>query len=172
MPRRARFLVIGGGVAGLSTAYYLAEKKAGSVLVLEQEKKLGGHASGRNAGMIRQSVEDPVLAYLAVEGRKLLGRWPGIGFESPGSLLLAKRGKRPLLEKIWFNLNGTGTPARMLNPAQAVERVPLLKDADFDHALFCSSDALVDIQRLLKKFLVRLKEKNVRVLCGVRPTRI
>ena len=67
-------LIIGGGVAGLSTAYFLGQSGERSVLVLEQEKSLGGHASGRNAGMLRQALSDPVLAQLAVKSRRFFDR--------------------------------------------------------------------------------------------------
>ena len=63
-------LIIGGGVAGLSTAYFLGKSGQKKVIVLEQEKKLGGHASGRNAGMLRQALPDPILAAIARDSRR------------------------------------------------------------------------------------------------------
>ena len=88
-------LIVGGGLAGLSTAYHLAQGPGKlRIAVVEREKKLGGHSSGRNAGMIRQALSDPFLVRLAREGRESLdraaasGAWKGLGLRAAGSLLL------------------------------------------------------------------------------------
>jgi len=47
------FIVIGGGIAGLSCGYFLSRQ--GHVLVLEQEAQLGYHASGRSASVFSES---------------------------------------------------------------------------------------------------------------------
>ena len=47
------FLVIGGGIVGLSIARALKSRFAGSsVTILEKENALGLHASGRNSGVL------------------------------------------------------------------------------------------------------------------------
>ena len=71
-------LVIGGGVAGLSTAYHLSLNGKKNVVVVEQEKILGGHASGRNAGMIRQAGQGGGPEVLALDDVELDGE--GVGF--------------------------------------------------------------------------------------------
>ena len=45
----ADFLIIGGGIAGVSAAARLSE--LGSVIVLEAEEALAHHASGRSAAL-------------------------------------------------------------------------------------------------------------------------
>ena len=49
---RARVVVIGGGIMGLSTAYNLARRGVTDVLVVDQSYLCGG-ASGRNGGGVR-----------------------------------------------------------------------------------------------------------------------
>ncbi|MBZ0238624.1 MAG: FAD-dependent oxidoreductase, partial [Deltaproteobacteria bacterium] len=49
LPARAQVAIVGGGVAGLATAWALAEGGAADVVVLEREAALASHASGRNA---------------------------------------------------------------------------------------------------------------------------
>lgn len=46
------FLVIGGGIAGLSTAYWLEKKYPSSKITLVERHKMGSGASGRNAGFV------------------------------------------------------------------------------------------------------------------------
>ncbi len=65
----ADVVVIGGGVSGLSSAYFLA--KAGKNVVVVEKGTVGGEASGRSGGMISERVDDPPLIPLAVESLRL-----------------------------------------------------------------------------------------------------
>lgn len=171
-------IVIGAGFAGLSTAYHLARKNVKNILVIEQEKQLGGHASGRNAGMIRQAVADPVLVRLAKEGRDSLREaakkdWAGLDFKSNGSFLLAKEEKGLAELKDIKRATSRNRVKTFILPKESVERrVSILKGADFTRALFCPADAWVDIEALMKGFLKALRKYRVPVLCGHRIERI
>ena len=56
------FLVIGGGIAGLSAGARLS--RHGQVTVLEAEDALGYHASGRSAALFEQSYGPPSVVAL------------------------------------------------------------------------------------------------------------
>jgi glycine/D-amino acid oxidase-like deaminating enzyme len=164
-------LIIGGGFAGLSTAYHLAKGGQKGIVVIEAEKKLGGHSSGRNAGMIRQAVSDPVLLKLAREGCRALASaekrgFGRIGFRSNGSLLLAKGREAGELEKTRKALGKEGVSCGMISAREAAARVPLLDGGDFRRALYCPSDAFVDIEALLGGFLKALEKYRVPVRLG------
>ena len=66
---RADIVVIGGGVSGLSSAYFLA--KAGKDVAVVEKGMVGGEASGRNGGMISERTDEPALIPLAVESIRL-----------------------------------------------------------------------------------------------------
>ena len=66
---QAEIVVIGGGVSGLSSAYFLA--KAGKDVVVVEKGMVGGEASGRNGGMISERTDEPALIPLAVESVRL-----------------------------------------------------------------------------------------------------
>lgn len=88
-----RVVVVGGGLAGLASAWALAGRGL-SVTLVEREAGPGHHASGRNAGLVRRVVDDPVLAALGRRGAELLLRPPADLSERPlyeptGSTLLA-----------------------------------------------------------------------------------
>ena len=51
------FLIIGGGIAGISAAARLSE--LGSVTVLESESALAYHASGRSAALFERNYGKP-----------------------------------------------------------------------------------------------------------------
>ncbi len=65
----ADVVVIGGGVSGLSSAWFLA--RAGKDVVVVEKGTVGGEASGRNGGMISERVDEPPLIPLGVESVRL-----------------------------------------------------------------------------------------------------
>ena len=73
---RADVVVIGAGVSGLTSAYYLA--KAGKDVVVVEKGFVGGEASGRNGGMISERVDEPPMIPMAVESLKM---WPTLDDE-------------------------------------------------------------------------------------------
>ncbi|MBI3316104.1 MAG: FAD-binding oxidoreductase [Candidatus Omnitrophica bacterium] len=164
-------VVIGAGFAGLSTAVHLAQSGFKDILVLEEDTELGGHASGRNAGMIRQTVSDPFIARLAVEGRRALSRahtleWKTLKFLPTGSLLIAKGDATGELDKIQKVLAGEGVATRRFSKKQAGRMVSLIDGGDFEEALYCPSDALVDIGGLLQGFLGMMRRHRIRLFLG------
>ena len=68
---KADFQIIGGGLIGLSTAYALLERGAGSVRVLEARNGVALETSYANAGMVHASLAAPWNG--PGVGRQLLG---------------------------------------------------------------------------------------------------
>ena len=69
----ADVVVIGAGVSGLSSAWFLA--RAGRDVVVIDKGTVGGEASGRNGGMISERVDEPALIPMAVESLRI---WPAL----------------------------------------------------------------------------------------------
>ncbi len=65
----ADVVVIGGGVSGLASAWFLA--RAGKDVVVVEKGTVGGEASGRNGGMISERVDEPPMVPMAVESIEL-----------------------------------------------------------------------------------------------------
>ena len=72
-------LIIGGGVAGLATAYHLGRDGSRRVALLERESALATHSSAKNAAILRTHGPDPVLNRIARRGAAFL-RNPPDGF--------------------------------------------------------------------------------------------
>ena len=95
------FLVIGGGVVGLSVAIELKSiDPSFSVVLIEKESNLGMHASGRNSGVIHAGFyysPDSLKARFCVEGnielRKLIQDY-GLTILKPGKLFLLEMIKK------------------------------------------------------------------------------
>jgi (S)-2-hydroxyglutarate dehydrogenase len=74
------FLVVGGGIVGLTTALELRRRGLGSVALLEKESELGRHASGRNSGVVHAGIyyaADSLKARLCTEGARRLRDYAG-----------------------------------------------------------------------------------------------
>jgi L-2-hydroxyglutarate oxidase len=91
-----RYIVIGGGIVGLATAWRLTERFPGSrVTVLEKEAKVGRHQTGHNSGVLHSGLyykPGSVKARLAVAGiRQMVAfcQQNGISHEICGKLVVA-----------------------------------------------------------------------------------
>ena len=122
-------VIIGGGVHGLSTAYYLGKLGVTDVAVLDRGY-LGGGASARTTAIIRAN-------YLTVEGipffRESLGLYEGLARELGFNLLFSQMGRLDLghTDSAVFGLRQRaefnrmlGVDSRMVGPAEVKELVP------------------------------------------------
>src|SRR5260370_2384225 len=86
------FLILGGGMAGASAGFFLADR--GSVTLLEKEDALGYHSTGRSAALFTENYGSPPIRALSVGTRPFLEA-PPPGFTGhpplvpPGVMMLA-----------------------------------------------------------------------------------
>jgi len=93
LPESADVVVIGGGIVGCSTAYFLANR--GISVLLCEKGRIAGEQSGRNWGWVRQQGRDPAEMPMVMDSLRL---WRGLkqetgedlGFVEGGSLYLAR----------------------------------------------------------------------------------
>ena len=94
------FLVVGGGIWGLSTAYHLAARGAGSVRLLERNAELADETTPRAAGLVGQIRGKLEEGQDAIRPRDAEG--PGGVLEIDGRRFESVRGlfPRPLHEHV------------------------------------------------------------------------
>lgn len=162
----AEYLVIGAGFAGAATAYHLARAGAQGVQLLEQEPVAGMHSSGRNAGFLRQVIADPSVATLAAQGtafiQKLPSDWPvTVAYNAIGSLLLARGPQWAELCTDAENARDVGLPVECWSADQTRQALPLIEQGNFEGAIWCPSDGVVDIHALLSGYLKAAQARGV-----------
>jgi D-arginine dehydrogenase len=156
-------VILGGGFAGAATAFHLSKVTPAKIMVLEAEQAFGKHASGRNAGMLRQPVTDSVIQELTVRSRQAFLKYLPKGIINPtGSLLL---GQQIALEKL-------RTPSlfdsEILDPSEIKQRVKVLKGHDFQAGLWTSSDCVLETDKLLSFYVKESCSRGVKFLTNYR----
>ena len=73
------FVIIGGGMVGLSLARQILERGISkSICILDKEKELGLHSSGRNSGVLHAGIyykPNSIKAKVCISGSKRLKEW-------------------------------------------------------------------------------------------------
>jgi glycine/D-amino acid oxidase-like deaminating enzyme len=96
VPPAADVVIIGGGIVGISTAWFLA--KQGIQAVVCEKGHVAGEQSGRNWGWVRQQARDPREMPMIIESLRI---WRGleveigedVGFTQSGCLFTARSQK-------------------------------------------------------------------------------
>lgn len=145
MSNCAEVIIIGGGVIGCATAYYLA-KEGTSVIVLEGSDHIGNGGSSRNGGGVRQSGRDPRELPLAMYGIRNL--WPHLSeeletdceYHQDGNLRLGKTEKhREILEGLADRARACGLDVRMID-GDEVRRINPHLSHEVTVASWCPTD--------------------------------
>jgi D-arginine dehydrogenase len=165
---RADVVIIGSGFAGAAAAYHLTARGVRDVVVLESEARPGMHASGKNAALCFQLIENDAEARLAIEGTEIYASPPAELSSRPlldrrGSLFLAARDNLRRLEETKRDGDRLGVATMILSREEAVRRVPMLAETPFDFALENPSDGFVDIAALLAGYLGAARARGARL---------
>ncbi len=167
----ARYVIIGAGFAGAATAYHLARSGAEGIILVEQEALPGVHSSGRNASMVRQVIPDPSIASLAYEGAAFLRDLPSdwsvpVSFEQNGSLLLGRGQALADINRDADRARRRGIPVECWSRQEAEKYVEVLRDADFEGAVWCPTDGVVDIHALLTAYIKGATSLGTKIYYG------
>ena len=149
------FLVVGGGIAGSSAAYALADH--GSVLLLEAESITGFHATGRSAALFTRNFGGPVVRQINASSVEFF-RSPPEGFsDSPlltprGCLTVATPGREEDLDAL-LAMSVPGEEICPIEPTEACEMVPFLRPEHVGRAVFEANVADIDVAILQMSYL-------------------
>jgi glycine/D-amino acid oxidase-like deaminating enzyme len=155
------FLVIGGGIAGLSAAARLAA--LGRVIVLEAETALAYHASGRSAALYEPLYGPPPVVALSLASGEALHGMPGL-LAPRGLMLLARADQRHL-----FDADVAAMDLTTVAPETAQARVPVLNPATVAFAATAEHGWDIDTDRLVQG-CAREVRANGQVMTGARVT--
>jgi L-2-hydroxyglutarate oxidase len=126
------FVVVGGGIVGLSVAWAIMQRNPGvRIAVLEKEDAWARHQTGRNSGVIHSGIyykPGSLKAKLCREGNRRLVAFcqqHGIRFEICGKVIVATQPPElPLLENLFERGIANGLSVRRLAAPQVLELEP------------------------------------------------
>src|SRR5215213_2656165 len=127
-----RYVVIGGGILGLATAYTLVrDRPHASVTVQEKEKSPGTHQTGHNSGVIHAGVyykPGSLKATLCKAGSRSMVDFcqrHGIEVKVCGKLIVATDpAELPRLDALVERATANGLPVTRVTPEEAREYEP------------------------------------------------
>lgn len=153
------FLIIGGGVAGLSAAAELAPM--GKVLVWEAEPQLAYHASARSAALYEPRYGKPAVVALSLASEAAFN---ASGTLTPrGLMMVAKSGEETGLadESREMGLD-------LISAEEAVRMVPLLNPDVVTAASFASHAWDIDTDLLIQGFLRQARSHGAEIVADRR----
>lgn len=150
------FVVIGGGLAGISAAAHLAPY--GSVALFEMESGLAYHTSGRSAAMLVENYGSQGSRPLVKAARPFLENPPPGAVDSPllsprGVLFVADSSSLADLEAKAELGQANGAQNEMLDARGVIERMPAIRDDWVAGGLYEPSGADIDVAALHQAFV-------------------
>jgi glycine cleavage system aminomethyltransferase T/glycine/D-amino acid oxidase-like deaminating enzyme len=177
LPRRARVVIIGGGVIGTSVAYHLAERGLRDVLLLEQGQLSCGttwHAAGL-VGQLRASESGTRLVQYSTELYERLERETGLatGFRRCGGLTVARTQDRmTALRRTAATAEAFGLDCELVSSERAAELYPVMEIADLAGAIWLPADGRVNPADLTTALAKGARMGGVTIRERTRVTRI
>jgi len=164
-------VVVGGGIAGASTAYFLAVAGVTNVLVLERGAVAAG-ASGRASGLLTfLTGSHPVQAAVLKASADFYATWSdhvgGPPAVAPfGALLLLREAQRPLADAEARRMGQAGHDTAVLERQQVAALVPEWDLDDVDLALYSPGSGAIDPPAVTTALMNRARALGVRVYQG------
>ena len=158
--------IIGGGIAGLSLAYFLGGKR--SVVVLEREDSLGYHSTGRSAAEFVLRYNSDEVCKLAAISRSFFDAPPDSFADIP---LLKRRGGIIICEadkvgrlRDRFAQEAVYAPLRMLSSDETLEMVPFLDPAHVAAAYHDPDFWDIEVESLVQGYVKGARHAGVDIL--------
>lgn len=165
--KKADILVIGGGMAGASAAYFMADDA--NVVLLEREVLPGYHTTGRSAALYTKYYGNDAIRAIT-RASETFFRSPPDGFcdghlLSPrGMLFLATDALEEILTSEGAEIVKQGGSVEYLTPEEAQEIAPYLRKDAISKAFFEPSPEDMDVAAILQGFLRGLRAKGGSIL--------
>lgn len=158
------FIIVGGGILGLSVAYKLSNSDK-SVLILEKEKDVCNHQSGRNSGVIHSGIyytPGSLKAKNCISGYKQLLSFCEINkidYKLKGKLIVAtKPSELDYLDKIYENGKKNGlNDIKYVNEVEIKAIEPKCKGIK---GIYVPGTGIINYKNVCKKIIDLIKSSS------------
>jgi glycine/D-amino acid oxidase-like deaminating enzyme len=175
LPTQARVIIVGGGIAGCSTAYHLALQGECDVLLLEQGRLTCGttwHAAGL-VGQMRPNRNMTRMSKYGIELYSTLEAETGLatGWRACGSVNVARTPERwMVLQKQAALARSFGVEVQLITPQEAGDLYPVMRTDDLQGAIWIPGDGKANPADLCMSLAKGARNRGVRIVEGVEVT--
>jgi D-arginine dehydrogenase len=175
MIRSTEFLIIGGGIAAASTAYWLS--RHGQVLLLEQESQPGYHSTGRSAALFMESYGTSQVRALTMASRAFFQAPPDGFSDHPlltprGAMMVAEHGQDERLRAHWNVMRQVTQKGRLLNRHEACDYLPVLRPEKILGGIYEPDASDMDVHHIHQGYLRGAKKNAAQLICNAQVTQI
>ncbi|TIT20158.1 MAG: FAD-dependent oxidoreductase [Mesorhizobium sp.] len=177
LPSHTEYVIIGGGIIGLSIAYHLTRLGHREVLLLERDQLTCG-TTWHAAGLVTQLRSNENMARLAQYSAELFQDLEQLtgqpsGFRQSGSITVASTAARMEELKRGASMGRSfGLEVEMIDAAEAQRRVPLLDVSDVLGAAWIASDGMTNSIDTARSFAAGARQGGAKILERSPVTRI
>jgi glycine/D-amino acid oxidase-like deaminating enzyme len=162
----ADFLVLGGGIAGASAGYFLAE--SGRVMLLERESALGYHSTGRSAALFSEYYGGGVVRALTAASRAFF-TGPPPGFDGPlltprSVLALCPAGSEDRFEAVLAEGLTAPVPVREIGAGEVRRYCPIVRPDYYSRAMLKPAAMDIDVDALHQGFARGIRARGGQVV--------
>jgi L-2-hydroxyglutarate oxidase LhgO len=165
-------LICGAGITGLSIARELLNKGFCDITIIEKEKTLGKHASGRNSGVLHAGIyytPDSLKAQCCLKGNRLMKQYckeKGLTLIESGKVIVTKKeSELSTLEELYRRAKLNGALVEIIDEKALKEIEPYAKTCK--KALFSPETAIINPDEILNSLEAELSDRGVKILKGV-----
>ena len=164
----SQIIIIGGGMVGLSLAYQLIDRKiSNNILIIDKEKELGIHTSGRNSGVLHAGIyykPESLKANVCISGGKRLKKWikeRSLAINECGKLIIpTKRNLDSQLDLLLERGKKNGAIVELIDKKKLFELEPYAYSPT-GRAIWSPSTSVVNPKEVLSHLEKELKENGV-----------
>lgn len=169
LPPRADVVIVGGGIAGVSTLLSLAEKGVSAVLV--EKGTLAGEQSSRNWGFCRTQGRDIGEVPLAIESLRLWDRMDqrvgeDVGFRRAGAIYLCETPRQIAAYEAWLDAaRPWQVRSRIVGPDEVATILPG-SSRRWAGALYTDNDGRAEPQRAVPLMAQAARRLGATIVTG------
>jgi len=170
MKESVDYLIVGGGIIGLTVARELRMRyPKASIALMEKEAVLGKHASGRNSGVLHSGIyydSGTLKAKVCAEGARRMKTFAaehGINCQHTGKVIVATSpDDLSVIERLLKNARENGIRAERLDEHGIRQIEP--HAGVYQQGIYCPDTAVIDSKAVLSKLQELLVNSGVKLI--------
>ncbi|MEE9283943.1 MAG: FAD-binding oxidoreductase [Nitrososphaerales archaeon] len=158
-------IIIGSGIAGLSTAYHLGNGGMHDILVVDKSS-LGGGSTAWASGVISHLFPDMILINLVKESVRFfheIEQLSNFKFNQVGMLSVGNSSNEILLKQAHRLLQSANVKAVLMNEENMRRKFPRIITKDLELGVYCTESGYLDQNTLVRTLSSMLRQNGVSI---------